>query len=115
MNNIKIRKKEANYLIWISKIINEDVTNVNISQTTVVDVKLSNDGSILKVFVSFLSNEERSLEALNSTKGFIRSELAKYEKGRKVPNLIFEIDQVSKTTEKIDEILKIIKNKEKSE
>lgn len=115
MNGIKIRKKESNYLLWISKIINEDVTNVNILQATVLDVKLSNDGSILKIFVSFLSNEERSLNALNSTKGFIRRELAKYEKGRKVPNLVFEIDQVSKTVKKIDEILKEIKSKEKSE
>lgn len=114
MNEIKRRKKEANYLLWISKIINEDVKNVNIKNVTVVDTRLSNDGSHLKIYVSFDKNEKKSFEALNSTKGFIRSELSKYDKGRKVPQLSFLIDEVEKNSKNIEELLKKIRD-EKNE
>lgn len=109
MNEIQRRKKESQYLMWISKIINEDVKNVNIYYPTVVDVKLSPDCSILKVFVVFEKNENKSLKALNSTKGFIRTQLAKYVESRKTPQLVFIIDQVSKTSVKINDILNKIK------
>lgn len=109
MNEIQKRKKESNYLIWISKIINEDVKNVNICYPTVVDVKLSNDGSHLKIYMTFDKNEQKSLDALNATKGFIRTELSKYESGRKVPSLIFVIDEVAKKSLKIDQLLEQIK------
>ena len=64
MNEIQRRKKENNYLLWIAKIINEDVKNSNIKNVTVVDAKLSNDGSDLKVYVLFNQNKKRSLEVM---------------------------------------------------
>lgn len=113
MNEIQRRKKESNYLIWISKIINEDVTNANIKDVTVIDTKLSNDGSHLQVFVLFRKNETKSLESLNKIKGFIKSELSKYDfNARKIPNIVFKIDEVSKTSLKIEKILSIIKKGE---
>ncbi len=116
MNEIQRRKKENNYLIWIAKIINEDVKNSNIKNVTVIDTKLSNDGSNLKVYVLFNQNEKKSLESLNNIKGYIRKELANYDyQARKIPNIIFEIDDVSKKGEKIEAILKQIKGKEKNE
>ena len=66
-------------MLWIAKIINEDVKNSNIKNVTVVDAKLSNDGSDLKVYVLFNQNEKRSLEALNNIKGYIRKELSNYD------------------------------------
>lgn len=114
MNEIQRRKKEANYLLWISKIINEDVKNANVRNVTVIDAKLSNDGSNLKIYVLFDKNEKKSLEALNNIKGFVRSELAKYDfNSRKVPELIFKIDEVSKTSSRIEEILKQINSDKK--
>lgn len=114
MNQIKKRKKESQYLLWISKIINEDLTNVNISYPNVIDVRLSNDGSHLKIYMSFGKNEQRSLEFLNSSKGFIRSELAKYGSNRKVPTLTFLIDEVQKNSQNIENILNEI-NKKRNE
>lgn len=112
MNEIQRRKKESNLMVWISKIINEDVTNSNLKNITVMDVKLSNDGSILKVYVSFDKNEKKQIETLNKIKGFIRSELAKYDySSRKIPELIFKIDEVEKYSSRIEELLKEIKKK----
>ena len=76
MNEIQRRKKENNYLLWIAKIINEDVKNSNIKNVTVVDAKLSNDGSNLKIYVLLKQKKKRSLEALNNIKGNRRKELS---------------------------------------
>lgn len=116
MNEIQRRKKESNYLLWISKIINEDVTNANVKNVTVIDTKLSKDGSNLKVFVLFEKNENKSLEALNNVKGFIRSELAKYDStSRKIPEIVFKIDEVSKSSARIEELLKMISEDKKDD
>lgn len=112
MNEIKKRKKESQYLLWISKILNEEVTNANIASLTVTDVKLSNDGSHLKIFIIFSKNEKKSLEALNATKGFVRTQLSKYERGRKVPSLVFCVDDVFCSSNRIETILKQIKKEE---
>lgn len=109
MNEIKRRQKESQYLLWLAKIISEEVTNANISYCYVIDCKLSSDGSHLKVYVSFEKNEAKSLAALNNSKGFIRTQLSQYDSGRKVPELSFVIDQVSKTGRRIDQLLEQIK------
>ncbi|MGL4343482.1 MAG: 30S ribosome-binding factor RbfA [Metamycoplasmataceae bacterium] len=110
MNEINRRKKETNYLKLISEIIGRDLRNKDISEhITVVDAKLSGDGSKLKIFVSFINREEKLFNELERAKGFIRSMLSQYEVGRKVPELFFEIDLVSKKAQKIDQILKEIK------
>ncbi len=111
MNEINKRKKESNYMLLISQIIQHDVTNVNISNTTVVDAKLSKDGSNLKIYVAFDKMENKSLEALNNSKGFIRTMLAQYELGRSVPRLNFHLDIVGKKALEIDKILELIKEK----
>ncbi len=112
MNEIQRRKKESNYLLWISKIINEDVTNSNLKNVSVIDARLSKDGSNLKIYVLFEKNEKKSLEMLNNIKGFIRTELTKYDSNaRKVPELIFKIDDVSKSSARIEQILNEINNK----
>lgn len=113
MNEIQRRKKEANYLLWIAKIINEDVTNANVKNVTIVDARLSNDGSDLKVYVLFAQNEKKSLEALNNIKGFIRKEVAQYDhQSLKIPNITFKIDQASKHGARIDQLLAQIKKTE---
>lgn len=115
MNDILKRKKESFYMQVISKIIHEDVTNVNIYNPTVTDVNLSKDGSYLKVYFVFSSNKQKSLIALNSSKGFIRSQLAKYNNSRQIPKLIFEIDDLREKTSRIDDLFREIerKNEEK--
>ncbi|UVD81812.1 30S ribosome-binding factor RbfA [Mycoplasma iguanae] len=113
MNPIIHAKKEHKLLLLVSQIIAQDVTNVNIYGPTVVDVKLSNDGSHLNIYMSFASHENKSLDAINHAKGFIRSQIARYWDKRKVPELHFMLDPVGPRAEKIDQILKKIKEEEK--
>ncbi len=92
----------------ISEIIQFEVKSKSIGFVTVTDVDVSNDFSHAKVYVTFLGqgNVNSRLEALERTKGFIRSSLAKKMDIRKVPELHFIIDDSFEKARKIDESLK---------
>jgi ribosome-binding factor A len=70
---------------------------------SVTAVEVTNDGSYATVFLSVLGlnpDEEKAekqqqdtLDALNSAKGFIRKEIGRQVKLRHVPDLIFKIDK----------------------
>ena len=104
------RKERVPALILknISEIIQFEVKSKSIGFVTVTDVEVSNDLSHAKVFVTFLGqgNVKDRLEALERTKGFIRSSLAKKMDTRKVPELHFIIDDSFEKARKIDESLK---------
>ncbi|SJZ41193.1 30S ribosome-binding factor RbfA [Mycoplasmopsis verecunda] len=112
MNEINLKRKEARLLQLIADIVANDITNVNVVDPTVMDVMLSNDLSHVKVYVTFLSNEQKGLEALNNASGYVRKILSKSLDWRKVPNVHFYLDEVSKTGQKIDELLAKIKNEQ---
>lgn len=107
--SIQNKRRESTYFRSVAQIISEKVTNVNISYTTVTSVKLSNDGSVLTVYVVFDNNKERSLENLRNASGFVRSELAKIGGQRIVPKVVFKHDDTQETASRIEEILKDIK------
>ena len=109
MASIQTKRRESMYFRAVAQIISEKVTNANISYTTVTSVKLSNDGSVLTVYVSFDSNKERSLENLRRASGFVRSELARLGNQRIVPNVVFKNDDTQESASRIEEILRNIK------
>ncbi|QNM93910.1 30S ribosome-binding factor RbfA [Mycoplasma sp. Pen4] len=109
MNNINLKRKEAQIHRLIADIVTNDITNANVIDPVVMDVQLSSDLSHVKVFVSLSNNEHKGIEALNATSGFVRSVLSRSLNWRKVPAVHFYIDEVSKTGHRIDEILQQIK------
>lgn len=93
----------------ISEIIQFKVKDNKVGFVTVSDVVVTNDYSYAKVYVTFLgqsARQEAGLQALNKSKGFIRSELAKKLSTYKVPALIFELDDTLEKGNRIEEILK---------
>ena len=91
----------------VAGIIQKDVSEI----IPITDVKLTNDKSIAKIYVSFLgqkAREEAGMRALERGKGFIRSHLAKRLSMRKVPDLIFLIDHALEKGNKIEDILRQI-------
>lgn len=93
----------------ISEIIQFEVKNTTIGFVTVNDVVVNNDFSRAKVYVSFLGKGQSindRLEALNRTKGFVRSELAKRMDIHKVPELFFYLDETYYNAMKLEESLK---------
>ena len=112
MSSIQHKRKEAALFRAVSEIISEDITNANVSYTTVTGVELSNDGSHLKIFVTFENSPERSLEALRNTAGYIRKVISKMPNLRKSPQVHFEIDRAIEEGNKIERILQKIKEDE---
>ena len=92
----------------IAEIIQFDLKNPHLGFVTIPEVKVSNDFSYAKVYVSFIKEEEikEGLEVLNHSKGFIRSELAKRLDIRRCPELRFVLDDAYQREEKIAELLK---------
>jgi len=109
----------------VSDLIREEVADIimyklkdpRIGFVTVTGVELSPDLKQAKVFVSILKEEEReaSLAALNSSRAFMRTILAKHLRMKFIPHLEFRIDSSIEYGFKIDRLLKEIKDKEPDE
>lgn len=95
----------------ISNILQFELKNPKLGFVTVTDVRCSRDLSIAKVYVSFLGQQNRNdagMKVLNQSKGYIRSNLAKKIKIRKMPDLVFVQDTSLEQGNKIEKILKDI-------
>ena len=92
----------------VSEIIQFELKDPKIGFITITDVTVTNDLSIAKIYVSFLgqkAREEAGMKALERSKGFIRTNLAKRMTSRKVPELQFKIDDSLERGNKIEKIL----------
>lgn len=97
---------------YISDIIQFELKNDRLGIVTVTRVKVSDDNSWAKVFVSFLSKDkEAKLELLKECKPFIRSSLAKKLTIRRTPDITFEIDDSYDKGEHIEKIIRELNKK----
>jgi ribosome-binding factor A len=86
--------------------------------TTVIETQVTKDLKYCKVFISVLGNQEAqedTIKGLNSSKGYIRSELAKRINMRNTPELTFVSDQSIEYSIKMSKLIDEIKVKEISE
>ncbi len=98
----------------ISEIIQFSLKNPKLGFVTITDVRVTNDLSIAKIYVSFLGQQARKdagMRVLEKSKGFLRTELAKRMHMRKVPDLIFLHDDSLENGNKIEKILQDIRQK----
>lgn len=82
---------------------------------SITAVEVTSDGSYATVYLSVLgmdpdaekaaAQQQDTLDALNSAKGFIRKEIGRQIKLRHVPDLIFKIDKSLEYGRHIDEII----------
>ena len=100
----------------LSQIINYELKNPDVTgMVSVTKVKVTPDLKYAKVYVSVLNskNLNKTLQGLKDSAGFMRSRIAKVINLRITPELVFEYDDYIVYGERIDAILKEIKNKEK--
>ncbi|MBQ8068230.1 MAG: 30S ribosome-binding factor RbfA [Solobacterium sp.] len=118
MSSIKQKRLEGIIRKNLSEIIQFDVKDPNIGFVTITDVKVTNDHSYAKIYVTFLgaTNRKEAMAALDRAKGFIRSELSQRLDIRRCPELQFEIDTAEENARHIDELIaEIHKNDKESE
>lgn len=96
----------------ISNIISFELKNPEATGLiSVTKVKVTPDLKYAKVYVSLLNSksEEKTMEALKNSAGFVRSQIAKRINLRITPELVFEKDDSMEYGMKIDSILKDLK------
>ena len=106
----------------ISSLIQFQLKDPNVGFVTITDVSVTSDYSIAKIYVTFLGKQPRNeagLRALNHSKGYLRSELAKRLSIRKCPELIFLHDDALEKGNRIERLLydinKDLKEKEQKQ
>lgn len=93
----------------LSELLQRDVKDPRIGFVTITRVKISPDLKHAKVYISVLGNEEeaeRSIEGLNSAKGFLKSLLGKHLKLRSMPDIEFIRERISEEAIHLSEIMK---------
>ncbi len=93
----------------ISQIISFELKNPDATGLiSITKVKITPDLKYAKVYVSILNskNEDKTIQALKNSAGFIRSLIAKRINLRVTPELVFEKDDSMEYGMKIDSILK---------
>ena len=111
-----MKKEKMNNIIKrdLSAILQTEVKDPSIGFCTITGVETTSDLSIAKVYVSFLNkNRKKSMEALERSKGFIRSLLAKRLTIRKCPELHFVLDNSLEYGNKIESIIEELNDQQK--
>ena len=81
----------------LSKIIQKEIKDPRIGILTISEVRATKDLAYAKVYVSMLAKSEHEIleavKVLNHAAGFLRTQLAKTIKLRKIPELTFLFDK----------------------
>lgn len=103
------KKERINGIIRksITEIIMFEMKNPNLGFVNIPEVRVNNDLSQAKVYVSFMYEEqiEEGMKTLEKSKGFIRSSLAKRLATKRCPDIIFILDEGFKREKRISELL----------
>ncbi len=110
-SNKDIEKTKSLVARAVRDIVSYEIKNENVGFMTITDVEVSSDHSYCKFYVSFLNNAKNSIETLNRARGFVRSSLAKKLNFRRVPEIMFVLDDSYEKQARLESLL----NKEKEE
>ncbi|HLU21860.1 30S ribosome-binding factor RbfA [Lederbergia graminis] len=97
----------------LGDIITRKLKDPRVGFVTITDVHVTGDLQQATVYISVLGDDdqkENTLKGLEKAKGFIRSEIGQRIRLRKTPELIFEFDESIDYGNRIETLLKEIKN-----
>lgn len=112
--SIKIDRLNNIFVEQISQILKTEIKDERIHFVTVTAVKITNDLSFAKVYVTILDDSLRDsmLKQLNKASNFIERELSKRVEIRKMPNITFVYDESIEYATNIENIIESIENHE---
>ncbi len=99
----------------LGKIIDQQLKNPKIGFVTVTDVEVTTGLQEARIYVSVLGNEEEreeTMRGLEESKGFLRTEIGKRIRMYKVPELRFEYDHSIEQGDRIEQLLRKLKEDE---
>jgi len=91
----------------IDRIIRREMGDLITPLMSITGVEVAKDLSVAKVFVSFLEGQDTKdvLAKLDRAGGFIRSQLNKVLRMRRIPKLYFRLDETIAKAFRIEEVL----------
>ena len=95
--------------VEIADLIQKEVRDPRVGFVTVTEVRMSPDLKHARVYVSILGDEEQtveSLDALERSRGFLKSQIGHRLKLRYVPQLRFVLDETLDKSARIESLLK---------
>ncbi len=108
-----LERNESQALRELSLILLNDAKNDDLKKIIITEVRIKNDLSVMSIYYTFYSGKKETYEkALNESKGFLRSALAKKLKLRKMPELVFIHDESLEYGNHIYDVLDKIKKEE---
>ncbi len=100
----------------LGKIIDQKLKNPKVGFVTVTDVEVTEGLQEAKIFVSVLGTDEeraRTMQGLEESKGFLRTEIGKRIRMYKVPELRFEYDHSIEQGNRIEQLIRKLKEDER--
>lgn len=95
----------------LARIIQRDIRDPRVGLATVSYFRVSPDLAHAEVGISILGTPEQreaSIETLERAHGFIRSQLARRVRLRKVPEMVFKLDRGAEHSQEISDILETL-------
>lgn len=110
-NHVLRLESEAKRIL--SNVIQNELRK-DVGLLTITDTDLTNDYSYLKVYYTVFNSKDKKKadEGLNASKKFLRGALASRLSMKRIPELIFVYDDSYERGERIEQILREIKEKE---
>lgn len=112
--SVKIDRLNNTFAIEIGKILRTEIKDERINFVTITAVKITNDLSFAKVYVTILDDKHKDsmLKQLNKASNFIERELSKRIEIRKMPDITFVYDESIEYANKIENIIESINDNE---
>ena len=102
-------------LDFVSQVLSREINDPRVGVVTLTGVEMSNDLKHARVFFNLLVNQQEKdevLSGLKSASGFIRSKIARGLKLRFVPTLEFVYDDTQANAQRIEELLRKVRDVE---
>ena len=92
----------------LTSLLRNDIKDPRVSEIILYDVVVTNDLGLARIYFSPSASSQDATEVLNgleSASGYLRNQLGKNLKLRKIPELRFIIDETEANSQKIEELL----------
>ena len=102
----------SSFMRTVGAIIQNNIKDPRLGFTTITEVEVSGDSRYVTIYVSVMGDydvRKESLQVLERSTGFIKSQARKTIKMRFMPELIFKLDETNRKVDKIENLLKEIK------
>ncbi len=107
----KVKHLETDVQRVLSDILQNEIKD-KLGFITITGIKITNELSYMYAYYTIYGSQEeinKTQETLDRANGFIKNQIAKRVKMRKVPELVFKYDESYVTGKRVDDIIRNIK------